>query len=116
MKRIRIFFCIFLLVSSSVFAQSLTGPTSVNSGTTYSYTFIDDALVPNPVWNASPGSIISTSQSGLNYYANIQWSGSGSGTVTFKNGSTTLASLGVTITGSPAAPSTAVALPVAPGK
>lgn len=107
MKNVSAFlFFAFFIGSNLLQAQTITGPTSVNAGTTYSYTFSDDALVPNPIWNASPGSVITTSQSGLNYYADIQWSGSGSGTVTFKNGSTTLATLGVTITGLPAAPST----------
>ncbi len=102
LNNLYLFFVLF--VCGNLCAQSITGPTEVTAGIPYTYTFMDDALFASPYWSASPGSIGTTSLTGLTYRAKVNWSAGGSGTLTFMDGSTVLATLYVTITGPPSAP------------
>jgi RHS repeat-associated protein len=102
LNNLYLFFVLF--VCGNLCAQSITGPTEVTAGIPYTYTFMDDALFASPYWSASPGSIGTTSLTGLTYRAKVNWSAGGSGTLTFMDGSTVLAILYVTITGPPSAP------------
>lgn len=107
LNRSCIFLCLtILLFSGTLSGQSITGSTNVTVGSLYVYTYSDDALVAMPTWSASPGTVTYTWVSGTNYNARVIWSTAGPGTLTFMDGSTVLATLGVTITGgAPGAPS-----------
>lgn len=57
-----------------------------------------------PSWTATNGTVNSTSSSGTQYTATITWPTAGSGTVTFKNKTTTISTLSVTVNATPGAP------------
>jgi len=105
MPKIIFFTAALLVLCAHSYGQSLTGNTTPTLGTRYTYTFSDDVIIAQPTWTASPATLGNTWQSGTNYYAFVTWTAGGAGTVTFKDGSTVLATLNVTISGgAPAAP------------
>jgi hypothetical protein len=77
-------------------------PAAVNTQNVYTYI---NSMIVFPTWQVNGnGQILSYTQNGSTYQATIQWNTAGSGVVTFKDGSTTKATLTVTITATPVAP------------
>src|SRR5258706_1677474 len=96
----------YCLASAAALAQ-LTGPTSVTVGSTQQYTYNSTVgTVTSPNWQANLGTPQSPSGGGLHFTVNVNWTSVGSGSVTFRNGTTQLANLPVTVSaGIPAVPS-----------
>ena len=97
------------MFSGVVFGQGgPTGPTEVTVNESHDYVFSDDIFIANPTWSVTNGYVTNSWQSSINYYATVLWNTAGSGTVKFKDGSTVLGSLSVTVSGiitfPPAAP------------
>ena len=82
-------FCLGLIGILSVFfaqAQSPSGPTSVATGSTQSYTYNDGFTYMIYSWQVTGGVKVSQSSSGTSYTVVVQWSTSpGSGSVGFNN-------------------------------
>jgi RHS repeat-associated protein len=98
----------FLLLSTFAHAQ-WSGPTSVRAGGTATYTFNNGETYSRANWSIVNGVTISSSSSGSSYTCEVKWdmTCSTSGSVTFKNLSTTIGTLNVNITqGNPADPVT----------
>jgi RHS repeat-associated protein len=95
---------IFCLIASSTMAQQLYGPTAVIVNCQTSFTY-NNGTVVFPTWVISAnGTVVSTNQVGNIYTANVKWTSGTSGTLTFKDGTTTLATATITVTTSPIAP------------
>src|SRR5688572_23924458 len=88
---------VLLISSTGVVAQSITGTTPVQLGQTWTYSYTSGSTVGDPQWTTTKGTVISTSSVGLTYSATINWTATGSATITFKNGSTTIATKSVTV-------------------
>lgn len=85
--------------------QVLTGPSSVQPGSTHTYYFNDGSTYSPAEWLISGGSQVGSSNHGSQFNVTITWGSAGSGMVTFKSGMYLLGGMAVTI-GSP--------VPVAP--
>ncbi|WP_422107279.1 DUF6443 domain-containing protein [Winogradskyella sp.] len=66
-------------------AQHLSGPDPVELGINYTYTFNDGNSRPGGVWEVTGGIVMSTSSSGTDYFAIVQWNVLGLGDVAFKD-------------------------------
>ncbi|WP_422106031.1 DUF6443 domain-containing protein [Winogradskyella sp.] len=66
-------------------AQHLSGPDPVELGINYTYTFNDGNSRPGGVWEVTGGTVMSTSSSGMDYFAIVQWNVLGVGDVAFKD-------------------------------
>ncbi|MFN8889584.1 MAG: DUF6443 domain-containing protein, partial [Cyclobacteriaceae bacterium] len=75
------------------FAQTITGPTSVTTGTTSTFTLFDDVVLTNPNWAVDNGVLLSQTHSGLNHTASIRFDCPGTSTVTLRDGMTVLYTL-----------------------
>ncbi len=95
-------FSIYLLVSAFVllanvgFAQ-ISGPTSPAPGVSTNYSFNNGTIYPSPSWAITNGTIISSTSSGTYFQVTVQWSTSGAGTLSFKNRTTVISTLNVTV-------------------
>ncbi|MCR9254305.1 MAG: hypothetical protein NXI20_28085, partial [bacterium] len=88
----------FGLTSIDKLAIDITGDTTPDLGGTYTYTFDPPSQYFLPTWTVSNGTIQGTYSNGSLYWVDVKWDqGEGSGSVVFKNGSTTIKSLGVTV-------------------
>src|SRR5882762_5340736 len=76
-------FSIGLSFCSMVAFGQWTGPTTVTSGQTASYTVSDDVIFANYTFVASGGKVNSTSRSGTTYTVNITWIGGATGGIDF---------------------------------
>jgi RHS repeat-associated protein len=94
---------VLLILPFSLFAQ-ISGSSNVCVGETYVYTLNNGIVYTVPSWTASNGTVTSTTSSGTTYTATVQWGSVGSGTLTFKNKSTTIANLTTTINVIPGTP------------
>ncbi|MFZ6011191.1 MAG: DUF6443 domain-containing protein, partial [Bacteroidota bacterium] len=92
---------LFTLASLMTYAQ-ISGPTSVNAGTNYTYTFDNGTTYLFANWTITNGSVISTSSDGTTYSATVQWTASG--TLNFRNKTSVISSLSVTLCSSVATP------------
>jgi RHS repeat-associated protein len=73
----------FLMLSiGSAFAQ-ITGPTTVYVGTTNQYSFDDGAVEIGTFWTIVGGTEVSSWNVGTTYYATVNWTHTGSGSVKF---------------------------------
>jgi hypothetical protein len=98
-------FAIYLFSMVPLFAQSISGSSSVLVGSTNEYSFFDDRLYSNPYWDTSSGGLItSVWTSGATFYANITWSTPGTYVVSFYDGETQLAQMNVDVSGCIAGP------------
>lgn len=88
--------------ATALLAQGLSGPTTVANGSSHNYLFQDDFAIAQPTWNITGGIVTNSWQVGINYYATVQWTTPGSGVVDFLDGTTSLASLNVTVSNDPA--------------
>jgi hypothetical protein len=85
-------------------SQTINGPTSVEVGETHRYDLYDQVTYAQPDWSYS--TICSPGAGGHdgNYYVNITFDqGDGTADVVFKDGSTTIATLQVTVSATPPA-------------
>jgi RHS repeat-associated protein len=101
-NNISILKCILLVVgfiacSGPVGAQHLTGPTNVQENTTETYTYNDGMSYTYDGWDVVGGSLLSSSESGTVYTAEVQWFSTGAGSISFKKKTTVLETLNVTI-------------------
>lgn len=85
--------------------QVLTGPSSVQPGSTHTYYFNDGSTYSPAEWLISGGSQVGSSNHGSQFNVTITWGSAGNGMVSFKSGMYLLGGMAVTI-GSP--------VPVAP--
>lgn len=87
---------LFLLANSS--SGQITGTNPVTVGTTTNYTYDDGNVYTRRNWQITNGTINSTSFSGTSNSCNVTWSSTcGTGTLTFRNLTTVISSLNVTI-------------------
>ncbi len=103
MKKI---FFLFLLfgVNTGLLAQAINGMVNPSITTTYEYTVnTGTTIITNPIWEISGGGTIQSPSTINNYNAKcfIKWNTAGTYTVTFKNGSTTIATRVVTVACAP---------------
>ena len=98
-KLFPVFLGIMLLLPLKLFAQgTITGKLTPTAGTNGTYSLIDDVIYANANWSADNATVISSTVSGLTYSAIIKFFGpSGSSTVYFKNGSTIISTLVVSV-------------------
>src|SRR5688572_29217955 len=100
---------------ASSYAQTNTiiGNAAPSVTTTYNYTLLSSSMVANPVWEVTGGvtPFVFQSADNLNFKCSINWTSSGTFTVTFKNGSTVVDTHTVTVTCTPPAPSLISGLP-----
>lgn len=101
-NNISILKCILLVVgfiacSGLVGAQNLSGPTNVDENTTHTYTYNDGMSYTYDGWDVVGGSLLSSSESGTVYTAEVQWFSAGAGSISFKKKTTVLETLNVTI-------------------
>jgi RHS repeat-associated protein len=95
---------IFCFVAASGYAQQLYGPTAAIVNCQNSFTY-NNGTVVFPTWVISAnGTVVSTNQVGNIYTANVKWTSGTSGTITFKDGSTTRATSTITVTSTPMPP------------
>src|SRR5687767_13338983 len=88
---------IFCLVSAAAQAQ-IYGQTPAMTTTSNLYTYINGS-VTTVTWQVnSNGTILSTNKIGSTHQVTIQWNTAGSGVITAKQGTTTLATLTVPLT------------------
>jgi hypothetical protein len=102
-----LFLLALLLTGAFSMAQTINGPANVSAGATASYSFDSGITYLFGAWAATGGTVASSSSSGTTYTCTIQWGAAGTGTVTFKNKSTTVSSLSIAICSPPGAPSSA---------
>jgi RHS repeat-associated protein len=96
---------LILVASTTMYAQQLLGPTAVMVNCQTSFTY-NNGTVVFPTWVISAnGTVVSTNQVGNIYTAAVKWTSGTSGTITFKDGSTTKASSTVSVNTAPLAPS-----------
>ncbi len=93
----------FTLLVQGVSAQ-LTGPSPVTAGQTYTYNYLSSGYLVLPNWQITNGTKVSSTQTGLYYTANINWTTAGNGSVAIYDGNTMKGTLSVSI--KPAAPTT----------
>jgi len=111
-----IIFVVALLAFNEVYCLSaISGATAVNFGQTSTYQFNDGADHASIHWitdgSGGPGgTILSTSRSGLNFYATIFWGSSGSKAVVVIDGNSFQSLLGVTVSPTPVVPSTSFSM------
>lgn len=88
MSTIKIVLCLFLTLNViySV-AQEVLGETSPTVGTTYTYTCQTTFTLLGPTWIITGGTKLSQGNTGMNYWATVQFSTPGPGSVQFKNSS-----------------------------
>ncbi len=98
-KLLPVFIGIMLMLPLKSFAQgTVSGKLTPTAGTIATYSLIDDVIYANANWSADNATVISSTISGLTYSADIKFLGpSGSSTVYFKNGSTIISTLEVTV-------------------
>ena len=98
-KLFPVFLGIMLLLPLKLFAQgTITGKLTPTAGTNGTYSLIDDVIYANANWSADNATVISSTVSGLTYSAIIKFFGpAGSSTVYFKNGSTIISTLVVSV-------------------
>lgn len=85
-------------------AQTITGPTSVDAGTTAIFTLSDDVVFTRPNWSVDNGVLISQTHSGLNHSVRVRFDCPGVATIELLSGSTILYTLDpVTVTCQPIA-------------
>jgi len=85
----------------------VSGPTSVTVGETVQYKFTNGTIVFGGWWSATLGNVTSTSQSGTDYFANINWTTAGTATVYFYDEADfVLGTLSVTVAAGIPAPNT----------
>ncbi len=94
LKKIHTTLLLFLLAVPQLMAQ-ITGSQTVNVGDNITYSYTGFVVIPE--WQAVNGTIISTSSSGSTFFATINWTTVGSGSVTFLDNGGFLGSLPVTI-------------------
>jgi|JI10StandDraft_1071094.scaffolds.fasta_scaffold00858_15 RHS repeat-associated protein len=81
-----IIICALLAGSLAVNGQFIQGPTTVNLGSTHTYTFTSTYVLLTPSWTILKGSVISQSQNGLVYSVVVNWTASGTGRVSLYEG------------------------------
>jgi len=85
----------------------VSGPTSVSAGEIAQYKFTNGTIVFGGWWNGTHGTVTSTTQSGTDYFATINWTQSGSATVYFYDESDfVLGTLSVTVSAGVEVPNT----------
>lgn len=81
-----IFPLLLWIISPTTTAQSVNGPTSVNVGQTYEYSFNNGTIYPNATWTTSNmGTVSKLTNIGATHRANIIWNSPGTATVSFLN-------------------------------
>ncbi len=83
-------------VTQGAFGQ-ISGPTTPCPGVNTDYVFNNGNIYTGTSWLITNGTIITSSSSGPNYYVTVQWTSTGSGSLSFK-WKTVLATLNVTLT------------------
>jgi hypothetical protein len=97
-------FAILFFFAAKVQAQ-LYGPTAVVVNCTTSFTYNNGSVV-FPSWTiSSNGAVLSTSQNGNIFSATVKWTSTGTGTLTFKDGSVVKASASIPVSSLPSEPS-----------
>jgi RHS repeat-associated protein len=86
------------VVALGLKAQSIQGPSSVQAGTTNTYTLYNDVVYASPNWATDNGTIVSETHSGLNHSADIKFDCPGSANVYFRSGTTVKMTYSVTVT------------------
>jgi RHS repeat-associated protein len=100
----RLIFFLLVLLPAAMRAQQIVGQNPAMTTTTNVYTYLNSGIV-FPSWQVnSNGQIVSSSQNGSTHQVSIKWNTPGSGVITFKDGSTTKATLTVTLTTTPLPP------------
>ncbi len=95
---------VLLLLSYTVHGQ-ITGTNPVVVGATETYTYNDGNLYTRRNWQITNGTIISSTYSGTSNSCTVTWSSTcGTGTLTFRNLSTVISTLNVTINATLATP------------
>jgi RHS repeat-associated protein len=90
-----------LVFCQFTYGQGVVGATAVTANSTESYTYNDSNSHTGGYWSVVGGTLSSSSVSGTEYSAVVQWGAAGSGSVLFIYGFT-LNPLSVTISGAPA--------------
>jgi len=88
-------FCIICLATAGSALGQIAGPTAICAGSTYTYTYDDGTVYVPAAWTATNGTVISQTNSGTLYTAQVQWSGAG--TLTLKKKAVVIATLSVVI-------------------
>ncbi len=86
----------FIILVKPSFSQ-INGQSPVNQNSSWTYTYLDDAIYPSYEWEVSNGYVSSYSRSGITYSATIYWTTSGSATINFKVGGSAIATGSVTV-------------------
>ncbi len=90
----------FVGVGFTALAQ-ITGSTTPMSGFNENYSIDNGTVYVTPSWTITNGSVVSSSSSGTTYSVTVTWTAAGAGTLTFKNRTTTISTLNVTVCGAP---------------
>lgn len=96
-KPLTFFFTVLLAGTCHLADAQIQGPTSCTVYTTYTYSYSSSTYLPGPTWNPSGGNVLSSWEdgggSGTTYYANIEWTSTGTTSLTFSNYSELIATL-----------------------
>jgi len=87
---------LMMILPGKLSGQGLSGPDRGIVGVESIFRFEDDAIIAQPVWMTSGGSL-EVSRSGIIYMAKIIWKEPGKKLVSFKDGENTLASIEIEI-------------------
>ncbi|WP_462249227.1 DUF6443 domain-containing protein [Ekhidna sp.] len=92
-----------LFLSESAFSNDVTGPSPVIVDEVHTYQLDNEfeSFYLAPSWEITGGTVQSTWQTGYDYFVSIEWTSTGTGTVTFKNGSIVIDALNVTVNSCP---------------
>jgi RHS repeat-associated protein len=100
---------ILALLPVAVFAQTNTikGVATPSATTTYEYAITTSSMTTNPVWEVTGIGSVHNPLTINNYNSKclIKWNASGAATITFKNGSTVIATKTITVACAPPVPS-----------
>lgn len=81
MSKFKLLVLAFSLWSGAVVSQNVSGPTSIEMNTAYTYSFNNGSLYSSLQWSSNSASIVSTWSSGSTYYASVRWNAPGTFTL-----------------------------------
>lgn len=90
------------IIAPSLPPPGITGPSSGIVAQTSQYEYAASSVLSNTSWSTPKGEVEESWRVGTTYYAIIRWISAGTATIYFKQGSSTLASKGVSISTPPA--------------
>ncbi|HEY8936109.1 MAG TPA: RHS repeat-associated core domain-containing protein, partial [Cyclobacteriaceae bacterium] len=88
------------LIADTLTAVSIQGPSAVSTNLDYTYNLVTSSTYVTPTWVVTGGTLVDASD-GAPYWVIVNWTTPGTGSLTFKNGTTTIATFSTTITSIP---------------